>query len=74
MARPRSLYLRAERKVSLSASLVAEIELQMLNPVTSQRHYGQWSKLIEALLRRWLDERRLGLPTVEITFEREERH
>ena len=54
LPRPRSEYIRADVKVSLSAPLAAELNLALIDPLTQRRKYGALSKLVEALLRQWL--------------------
>lgn len=54
--RPPLPYIRDTWKVSLPAPLTAEIDLMLSNPATHRLKYGARSRLVEALLRRWLAE------------------
>lgn len=52
--RPRSQELRAEMKLSLKASTVARVDLQLMDPLTRKPKYGARSALVESLLEDWL--------------------
>ena len=45
-------------KVNMPESIAAEVELHLFDPVRGNVAYGARSKLIEGLLRAWLDAKR----------------
>lgn len=60
--RPRKPYLRQELKLSLPASLVAEVDLMLEDPLTRRPKYAARARLVEALLKNWLAAQK-GEPT-----------
>jgi hypothetical protein len=49
--------------------LAATVDLLLLDPMREKVGYGKWSDLIEALLRRWINEQRSGNLRVTISPE-----
>lgn len=45
-----------EKSLNLPSSLVAEVELRLFDPSTNKVKYGEFAKLVERLLREWLQE------------------
>ena len=43
-----------EKSLNLPASLVAEVELRLVDPLSSKVRYGAFGQLVERLLREWL--------------------
>lgn len=64
--RPRQPYLRVDFKISLPAALAAEIDLMFEDPLTRRPKYGARARLVESLLRNWLDAQRGHLPSVHV--------
>ena len=52
--RPQSAELRADWKLSLPASVAAEVDLLLEDPLTRKPKYGARSSLVEAMLRNWI--------------------
>lgn len=50
----------AKIKVSLPASLLAQVDIHFFDPVTGKPRYGARSALIERLLRKWVREQKRG--------------
>lgn len=44
------------KRLYLRQTLVAQVELRLMNPMRGRPQYGAWGKLIEQLLTRWLEE------------------
>lgn len=68
--RPRNPELRADVKLSMPASLVAEVDLLLVDPLTKKPKYGARSKLTAALWQNWLahmkgDNPQSPAPTIE---------
>lgn len=42
-------------KISIPQSLVVEVEMRLLDPVTLKTRYGARSKLVVRLLQEWVD-------------------
>ncbi len=67
--RPRLPYLRADMKISINATVAAECDLLLEDPITKKPKYGARSKIIEALLRQWIasvrNEEASPLPSLE---------
>ena len=55
MGRPKNAIPSITKHVSLPEDLFARVELLLLNPITGKMKYGDFSRLIEQLLREWLD-------------------
>lgn len=67
--RPSLPYLRAEIKVSIAATIAAEIDLLLSDPLTGKPKYGARATLVSALLENWLAKQKgkpeAPLPTIE---------
>lgn len=58
MARPRNTVPSIEWKVYLPSDLAAQIELLLLDPMRDKPKHGARGKLVEQLLREWLEKRK----------------
>lgn len=58
MARPRNPEPYVQWKISVPATLAAEIELEFWDPVLGKPKYGDRSDLLVQLLRSWLEVKR----------------
>lgn len=57
MPRPAKAIKPAEKNISLPSDLVARVDLVLYSDLEGKVPFGAWSKLVEALLARWLTER-----------------
>lgn len=57
MPRPAKAIKPAEKNISLPSDLVAKVDLALWSDLEGRVPFGGWSKLVEALLNRWLAER-----------------
>lgn len=64
MARP--AHEDKPRKVTLSipSSVMAQVELRLIDPLTLRAGYGSTSNLVTSLLKRWLEEQLRTVPVV----------
>jgi metal-responsive CopG/Arc/MetJ family transcriptional regulator len=69
MGRPFSDRLRSDWKLSIDASLAAEVDLRLEDPVTRKPKYGARSQLVQLLLRDYLNrldgKERAPLPSIQ---------
>ena len=56
MPRPKAITPSVEKSISLPLGLCAKVDLLLLDPLESKIPHGAWSRLIQALLREWLQE------------------
>ena len=61
MARPRKLDRPTEKNISLPASLVAHVELELFSELEGRVPHGAWAKYIERLIRQDLASRGVKL-------------
>lgn len=43
------------KKLSIRASLVAQVDASLKDPVTQEPEFGSWSEVVQELLEGWLD-------------------
>lgn len=60
MPRPSKAIKPTEKNISLPSDLVARVDLVLYSDLEHRVPFGAWSKLMEALLMRWLNERAEG--------------
>lgn len=54
MPKPPRVDRPVEKKLSLPRSLVVQVELELYSELEGKVPFGEWSMLIEDLLRNWL--------------------
>lgn len=65
LGRPRKIDRPVEWKVYVPSSVANVVDLLMLDPVTGNIRKGARSALVEELLRRWVEERKIHQPIEE---------
>ncbi len=65
MARPKKTDRPRKITVSVPASVMAKVELKLLDPLRGRARYGALSGLMTDLLRGWIEEPNLTLPSEE---------
>lgn len=56
MSRTKSAVIMRKLNTSLPEALLAQVDLLLFSEVEGRVPYGAYGKLLEGLLRRWLDE------------------
>lgn len=54
--KPAKVMRPVEKSISLPTDVVALVDLQLYSELEGRVPFGAWSRLVEALLRRWLEE------------------
>lgn len=57
MPRPTKAVKPVEKNISLPVDLCTKVDLALWSDLEGRVPYGSWSKLVEALLTRWVNER-----------------
>jgi hypothetical protein len=54
--RPKNLHATVRKELKLPEMLIYEVDLLLGTNFRGKVPYGEWNKLVERLLRRWLEE------------------
>lgn len=57
MAKQKHLDRPIDKNLSLPTTLVTKVELQLFSPIEGRVPHGEWSRLVQQLLREWLKSR-----------------
>ena len=57
MPRPRYIDRPDKRTISLRQSTTVAVDFALLDPLTGKPGHGQWSELVDTLLKLWLDDK-----------------
>lgn len=61
--------LSTDLKISIDAALAGQVEMLLLDPIHGKAKYGSRSKLIERLLRDWVDSQLAARAALSIPME-----
>lgn len=55
MPRPKAITPSVEKSISLPVDLCAKVDLLLLDPLEAKIPHGAWSRLLQSLIREWLE-------------------
>jgi hypothetical protein len=56
MPRPKRVVASVQKDIAISAPIAAKVDLLLYSELEQRMPYGAWSRLVEALLDRWIKE------------------